>query len=786
LPSALAQEAPPDLAGALNNPGRTFGVSTRPGVVRPWVPDGVVTRDGQFAVRSGSIDHGQASGFSTVLQGPGTLRFWWKVSSEANYDWLNLYIDGVLAGRISGPQDWALVEFPIPAGRHVVDWEYRKDASVVQGQDAAWVDQIAFIPPPGDADRHIDARVTFTRMAQQELITDPTSPQGRFEVAVAVAFQRLDEVQRPAQVETVPVRIDWNLLDVTGIPVLVVSGRHTGAVSLATHSGAALPLPAQAVYADTFGIAVSDPSRIRPDRNYQIRWRILAFPGEADEIPIETRTESPDRLMAFSGRLMAGAVEARFDRIGFTPGSIRPSGTGFLVTVDTPADAVRLQARPEVRFRMVQEEVFYDPTNGDLRPARNERIPLPDFGGTPVAWRSVELTESGLQGLPTLVLPRGFGWSPSAHGGANNLLLPARPSGTPMRRRLAFPTPVALDAQLGIPGGTLNFATGEPLWVSIEGRPLMFRTAALRWTSAVNEFSFNPDEVVPVRRDAVQSLKDAAAAGTIENPADDRSWDKKSNDDYFLGAARVQGPVRVRAGADGRAVVAELDLGLVGSEFGAHYPRGIRVGWSGTSRLRIVDGTVDTAVSGLLLARGTELPYLREESGSALSGSPCSGLATPGRIRIRLDESADPAWRFSEDGGLLAGGPVTRAGTTEPVELQWGALPGGVFAFQAGSFSSGRLRISGHLGTGAGGHAGETGAAALLLSGVGPNGIEIPGSTDYSGGLGDYAGLNLRLDGAEVQGVHRLAGNTEPVGGPLLARSKYNVRPGGVSGIHEL
>jgi hypothetical protein len=121
LPSALAQEAPPDLAGALNNPGWTFGVSTRPGVIRPWVPDALVTRDGQFAVRSGSIDHGQASGFSTVLQGPGTLRFWWKVSSEANYDWLNLYIDGVLAGRISGPQDWALVEFPIPAGRHVVD-----------------------------------------------------------------------------------------------------------------------------------------------------------------------------------------------------------------------------------------------------------------------------------------------------------------------------------------------------------------------------------------------------------------------------------------------------------------------------------------------------------------------------------------------------------------------------------------------------------------------------------------------------------------------------------------
>lgn len=781
-----AQAPAADLGEALNNPGRRFAVSSLPGVVRPWGADTLVSRDGRMSARSGVIDHQQASAFTATFRGPGTLRFWWKVSSEAGFDWLTVFVDGVAANRISGNRDWALLELPIGEGAHVVDWEYRKDRSVEELPDAAWVDEIAFVPTSEDEDRHIDARVTSTRLAQTAVVTGPGSAQERFLVSVGAVFQRLDEVAAPAATESVPVRIDWELLDVSGAPVRIESGTHDGSVSLATHGGGVLPLPAQAVYSDTFGIPVADPSRIRPDRSYQIRWRLRAFADAAGEVPVDTGTLNPGRLMAFSGRLAAGSAEARFDRISFSSITVRSSGQGYLLTVDTPADAVRLMARPEVRFQLVGQEVFYDPTSGDLGPAPGRPIPLPDFAVGGVTWRSVEMTQLGIRGLPRLALPRGFGWSPSAHGGANDLLLPAKPSGIPLRRRLDFRSSVGLDAGLGIPGGSLEFTNGEPLWVSLEGRPMMFRTSSIRWEAATGEYTFVPDEVIPVRRDAVQALKDAAAAGWIENPADDRSWDKKSNDDYHLSVAGVAGPVRVRSGSDGRAVLAEMDLMLGGGGFAAHYPRGVRVGWSGMSRLRIADGAVDTGVSGLLLARGTELAYLREESGAALATTPCVGLALPGGIRVRVDESADPAWRFSDDGGLLAGGPVTASGTATPADLQWGALAGGQFAFQAGSFTTGRLRIAGHRGTGAGGHVGETGAAALLLAGVGPSGSETPGSEAYAAGLGDYAGLNLRVETGGMQGVHRLAGNPEPVGGPLLARSKYNVRPGGVSGIHEL
>jgi hypothetical protein len=175
----------------------------------------------------------------------------------------------------------------------------------------------------------------------------------------------------------------------------------------------------------------------------------------------------------------------------------------------------------------------------------------------------------------------------------------------------------------------------------------VFRAASIRWEAATGEFAFVPDDVFPARRDAVQSLKDAAAAGWIENPSDERSWDKKSNDDYHLAVAGVAGPVRVRAGTDGRAVLAEMDLGIVGSAYTAHYPKGVRVRWSGMSRLRIVDGAVDAGVSGLLLAGGTELNYLREESGAALAttlawGWPCRAGSACGWTNPRTRPGGSP------------------------------------------------------------------------------------------------------------------------------------------------
>ncbi|MBX3588365.1 MAG: hypothetical protein KF796_17160 [Ramlibacter sp.] len=99
---------------------------------------------GGSAVRSGGLADLQSSSLSTVVAGPGQLSFDWKVSSEADYDFLTVSIDGVAQYRISGESTWITTVLNIPAGSHAVKWEYAKDAFVADGEDAGWVDHVVY------------------------------------------------------------------------------------------------------------------------------------------------------------------------------------------------------------------------------------------------------------------------------------------------------------------------------------------------------------------------------------------------------------------------------------------------------------------------------------------------------------------------------------------------------------------------------------------------------------------------------------------------------------------
>ena len=62
-----------------------------------WFPQTQITHDGAAAVQSGAIQENQCSVLQTTLTGPGTLTFWWKVSSETNGDFLSIRIGGARA-----------------------------------------------------------------------------------------------------------------------------------------------------------------------------------------------------------------------------------------------------------------------------------------------------------------------------------------------------------------------------------------------------------------------------------------------------------------------------------------------------------------------------------------------------------------------------------------------------------------------------------------------------------------------------------------------------------------
>jgi hypothetical protein len=132
------------LALALNAPQLVWSSSPSNA---PWFAQIQETHDGDTAAQSGPITHGQQSVLQTTIVGPGTLTFWWKISSEEGYDRLWFNVDVMSSIRaISGEKDWQQVAMPIPTGSHVVRWVYSKDATVSAGQDAGWVDEVMFTP----------------------------------------------------------------------------------------------------------------------------------------------------------------------------------------------------------------------------------------------------------------------------------------------------------------------------------------------------------------------------------------------------------------------------------------------------------------------------------------------------------------------------------------------------------------------------------------------------------------------------------------------------------------
>ena len=138
---------PVPLDQALDSTGFSWTTNGNAG----WFGQVAITHDAIDAAQSGSITNSQSSGLQATVIGPGTLTYWWKVSSETNYDYLRLYIGGVEQVKISGEVDWQQKTVSIPAGTQALLWQYSKDDSLSAGRDAGWVDQVSFTPAPPTA-----------------------------------------------------------------------------------------------------------------------------------------------------------------------------------------------------------------------------------------------------------------------------------------------------------------------------------------------------------------------------------------------------------------------------------------------------------------------------------------------------------------------------------------------------------------------------------------------------------------------------------------------------------
>lgn len=131
------------LADALDASGLTWSS----GGDAHWTgQDGVASQQGASSAQSGTVHHGEETWIETSVQGSGLLTFKWKVSSENSWDYLAFSIDRSEKGRISGDADWYEMTVSVDEGKHTLRWTYKKDAYLSAGMDAAWLDQVSFIP----------------------------------------------------------------------------------------------------------------------------------------------------------------------------------------------------------------------------------------------------------------------------------------------------------------------------------------------------------------------------------------------------------------------------------------------------------------------------------------------------------------------------------------------------------------------------------------------------------------------------------------------------------------
>ena len=114
-----------------------------------WAISEEAPYEGTYCVKTGAIDDGESTTLSIdyTVGDNGVISFYYKVSSQQNYDKLKFYIDNTIKAQWSGETDWTHVSYTVPSGDHTFKWSYIKSANTSSGSDCGWIDMIN-LPDP--------------------------------------------------------------------------------------------------------------------------------------------------------------------------------------------------------------------------------------------------------------------------------------------------------------------------------------------------------------------------------------------------------------------------------------------------------------------------------------------------------------------------------------------------------------------------------------------------------------------------------------------------------------
>ena len=329
---------------------------------------------------------------------------------------------------------------------------------------------------------------------------------------------------------------------------------------------------------------------------------------------------------------------------------------------------------------------------------------------------------------------------------------------------------------------------GEHVFLVEESKPFALIGQTLQWAPNLGQFSVSGSvpagegNVRYVRHAEMEAIKDV----NLTLPADDKII--RSNDLAYEQVNLMQTTPIIKAVTGGSAKIT-VRVGIASADFHAHFPLNAHVRAFDPGQVDIIDDEIKPSASFLDNIGSVEVPYARDAQATLALGCGVKGAA-----ETRVNFTSDRL-HFTADGGLAGSGVVDGGAPQKNVQLSFlealsGGSAGDVYVHETADFTKAGFLMAGNfLATSATLDRMNEAPAVLLNSGFDSADLlksHRPGSAAYENGIGNYPGINFRVSAepGAVPCVSTLAGSTiSPYN--LSARTKYYVRAGGVSGIHE-
>jgi len=613
-------------------------------------------------------------------------------------------------------------------------------------------------------DNALNGLLNFTNNAWSRTYAVTTIPgQNTFETTVGYEIRRFDDFAAAQAAASVPVVFNCTLRDNLGNVVPLVSSNLVFYDTVTNHNYFfSIPIPSFQAAGHVLDLQPAGQlDSVNKTYSLTVALANTNDPVSGQVIAANTLVTTTNELLHFDGNLYFGNVGTILTGLAGAPPVNLPSGGSIATVLSSPGGYVTLQANHTYASAgflnvvlVASGDAFVTSGNVTLNaPSPDaDSVALVNFTRGPVT-----LTPVGGTCDFKVTLPTGFGYRLND---TSNLVV------SPF---LSF-TGVTLSAALD-PANDLNYLPGVPIFAAEETKPVWLAIDHILWHVSQGTFDIGSGTVGAFFTATNEYVFLNSNATNLVSPG--TMGDKHANDKYWMSLNAADAPT-LRPDPQSNALLSTTFHYGPGYFF-AHFPYNTLFIWNGAGVMKDVD---DLAVPGSQLsgASPVHVQYNRDCTDIGCGGG--AGFAAPG---ITPDGSV---FNFTADGGLIATGP-----TLSTVNLQWGWIPGADYAQQAFGFTNGVLHMPGDFLRGDQNlMTPDQGPSTILLSGFAGtnlNYVERPLSKAYTAGLADYAGLNFRCAADSLHPARSTIADETNINWSLTGRSKYYIRYGGVSGIHE-